>query len=122
MPILDIEMLSDSPAEFECSLAQTIAEASGEIFAAAPGNTWVKIRFIPRQHYAESGGIAAGVDPIFVHVLKRTLPPKEELQSEIVRLTQAIAKICHRSEANIHIFYQPGAAGRVAFGGKLTGS
>lgn len=122
MPILDIEILSDTPTEFECSLAQTIAKVCGEIFSTAPGNTWVKIRFIPRQHYAESGGIAAGVDPVFVHVLKRAIPPKEELQSEIDRLTEAIAKICRRSEANIHILYQPGAAGRVAFGGKLVGS
>jgi hypothetical protein len=38
---------------------------------------------------------------------------------EASRLTEIIAQVCQRPQENVHIFYLPEGAGRVAFGGKL---
>jgi hypothetical protein len=53
-------------------------------------------------------------------VLKASLPSVELLQSEMARLTGAIAKACARPEENVHIVYEPAGSGRVAFGGRLV--
>jgi hypothetical protein len=58
--------------------------------------------------------------PVFVTVLKSRIPEGSALEDEIAKLTQVIAKVLNRPEANVHIFYQPDGAGRVAFGGKLV--
>ena len=44
-----------------------------------------------------------------------------ELQTEVDRLTAAIAQICDRPAENVHIIYLPEGAGRIAFGGKVIG-
>ena len=48
----------------------------------------------------------------------RSTQKGSEFEDEIAQLTQVIAKVLNRPDANVHIFYQPDGAGQVAFGGK----
>jgi phenylpyruvate tautomerase PptA (4-oxalocrotonate tautomerase family) len=122
MPILDVELVL-APGEMPVSdLAARLADAAAQVFASAPGQTWVKLHFLEANLYAENGGEAATIHPVFVTVLKSIVPAAAELQAEIRQLSAAIAQACDRAEENVHIMYQPGGGGRVAFGGKLVGS
>jgi hypothetical protein len=91
------------------------------VFESVAGRTWVRLRELPVDRYAENGGGPLdGVLPVFVDVLLADPPQGEELRSQIHRLTLAIAKVCERAPENVHLFYQASARGRVAFGGKLV--
>ena len=121
MPILDIELVL-APGETPATdLAQKLAEAAGMVFGSEPGRTWVKLRFVPAHLYAENAVSSDSVFPAFVTVLKSRAPIGDELAIEITNLTEAIARACDRPAENVHILYQPNAAGRAAFGGRLVG-
>jgi phenylpyruvate tautomerase PptA (4-oxalocrotonate tautomerase family) len=121
MPILDIEMAICQDEALAPGLAADIADRSGEVFGSPPGSTWVKLRAIPCDHYAENGGGPPdGVYPVFVSVLKARLPAPDALRAEVARLTAAVAEATGRPAENIHIVYLPAGAGRVAFGGELV--
>jgi len=121
MPILDIELVaSDSTPSLPADLTQSLAEAAAQVFDALPGTVWVKLRVIPSTQYAENGGVPEGMYPVFVTMLKSRTPEGSALEHEVTRLTKAIARVLKRPETNIHVFYQPDGAGRVAFGGKLA--
>lgn len=119
MPILNIEIVLH-PAELsDPGLAAALAERAGAAFGAAPGTTWVRLHYLPAGQYAEDGGPAEEIAPVFVSVLKARLPPAEALPAEAARLAEAIAAVCGRPAENVHIIYEPAGAGRVAFGGRL---
>lgn len=121
MPILDIEIVaSDTPPGLPAGLAQSLADAAAQVFDAPLGTVWVKLRFIASTAYAENGGKPEGLFPVFVTVLKSRVPEGSELEDEVIRLTRAIAAILNRPQTNVHLFYRPDAAGRVAFGGNLV--
>ncbi len=121
MPILDIEIVApDSTQGMPANLAQSLADEAAQIFGAPANKVWVKVRLIPLAHYAETSGTPAGVYPVFVTVLKSRVPQGSELEEEIARLTKVIANVLNRPETNVHIFYQPDGAGRIAFVGKLV--
>jgi phenylpyruvate tautomerase PptA (4-oxalocrotonate tautomerase family) len=121
MPILDIEIVaSDSTPGLPAGLTQALADEAAQAFGAPPGTVWVKLRVVPPEHYAEDHGRPAGVYPVFVTVLKSRVPEGSALEDEIARLTRVIASVLKCPETNVHIFYQPDGAGRVAFGGKLV--
>ena len=120
MPVLDVEVVGPVPDRVRSGLAQRIADAAGEALNAAHGGTWVKVRFLAEDSYAESGGAPEGMRPVFVSVLLGT-PPQGEARAEQVRLlTRAVAAACDRPAANTHVLYQPAAKGRIAFGEKMT--
>lgn len=120
VPILEFELVeSEASPSLPAGLAQSLADAAAQVFGASQGTVWVKMRVIPSAQYAEDHGKPESVFPVFVTVLKSRVPEGSELEDEIVRLTQVIAFILNRPEANVHIFYQPDGAGRVAFGGNL---
>jgi len=121
MPILDIELVvSDSSQGLPADLTQSLADAAAQVFKAEPGKVWVKLRILPSAYYAENGGVPQSVEPVFVTVLESRVPEGSALEDEIAQLTKAIAKVLNRPDTNVHIFYQPDGAGRVAFGGKLV--
>jgi len=121
MPILNIEIVaSDSAQSLPADLTQSLADAAAQVLGAPDGTVWVKLRVIPSAEYAENGGVPEGVYPVFVTVLKSRILEGSELENEIARLTQVVAKVLNRPEENVHIFYQPDGVGRVAFGGKLV--
>ena len=121
MPILDVEIVLGPGESLDPAPASELADRAGEVFGAAPGTTWVKLRAIPAEHYAENQtGRPSDVYPVFVSILKAKLPPLDQRQSEVARLTEAIARICRRRPENVHILYLPEGAGRMAFGGTLV--
>ena len=120
MPILNVEIVGEADAAGEDSLAQRIADAAGGIFGSPPRGTWVRVRILPARRYAENEGAEPGVHPVFVHVVKRSVPPEEELRAEVAALTEAIAAACERPAENVHVCYEVAAAGRQAFGGTLV--
>ena len=121
MPILDIEIAASDPEnKLPADLTQSLADAVAQVFGSPQGTVWVKLRIIPSTQYAEDHGKLAGLQPVFVTVLKSRVPEGNALQNEITQLTQAIAKVLNRPDTNVHIMYQPNGAGRFAFGGNLV--
>lgn len=119
MPILQVEIVG-KPAAGAGSLARRIADAAAQVLKAPPGRVWVRLRYLPRANYAECGApLAAGIKPVFVNLLKARLEPQKFLLKEARAMAAAIAKACARPVENIHIFYEPPAMGRAAFGGEL---
>jgi len=121
MPILDIEVVLLDDEAVDSNWAAEIADAAGEMFGTPPGRTWIRIRGLPRSHYAENG-IEDTLDlcPVFVSVLKAQLTEGECLRIEVEKLTASIARITGRPTENVHVLYLPRGAGRVSFGGKLV--
>ena len=100
MPILDVEIVQAADQQLSDTLAGEIADAAGEVFQTPPGRTWVRLRSLPRERYAENGGGPPdGVLPVFVTVLKARKPDDSALAEEVVQLTQRIAQICGRHPA-----------------------
>jgi len=121
MPILDIEIVLRPGERLRAGLAAEIADRAGEIFGTPKGRTWVKLHPIRPEHYAENGaGPDNEISPVFVSVLRARLPEPEPMQTEVTFLIETIALACARPPGNVHIIYQPAAAGRVAFGGKVV--
>lgn len=120
MPILDVEMVLRPGERLEPGLAQALASRAGEALAAPAGTTWVKVHALGAEHYAEDGGVPEGVYPVFVSVLKARWVEPAARQAEVARLTRAVAEACGRPAENVHLFYEPEGAGRVAFGGRLV--
>jgi len=121
MPILDVEVVLEPGEALRPELAGELADRAGEVFGASLGTTWVKVRAIPAEFYSENQTARpTDVYPVFVSVLKAKLPPLDELQREVTRLTEAVARICRRPLENVHILYLPEGAGRVAFGGRIV--
>ena len=114
MPILDVEIVaSNTETNLPADLTQSLADDAARVFVTPQGSIWVKVRVIPSTHYAEDNEAPSGVYPVFPTVLKSRLPEGSALEDEI-------ARILNCSEENVHIFYQPDGAGRVAFGEKLV--
>ena len=119
MPILQVEIVG-KPAAGSGKLAGRIADAAAKVLKAPPGRVWVRLNYLPRGNYAECGGpLPAGIKPVFVNLLKASLGPQRALLTEARAMAKAIAKACARPVENVHIFYDPPAMGRAAFGGEL---
>lgn len=121
MPILNIEIVGAVAQELRSDLATRLADLAGEALNSRPQGTWVKLHFIPREHYAENaGGPANGLLPVIVSLLQAETPEGDALAEQIRFLTEAIAKGVGRPPENIHIIIEPAARGRIAFGGSLN--
>jgi phenylpyruvate tautomerase PptA (4-oxalocrotonate tautomerase family) len=120
MPLMEVEIVGDLGTAARDGLAQRIADAAGVILGSDPQETWVRLRFLPIEQYAENGGTPVGVAPVFVSILRRRNPEDEALEREVTELTVSIAAACGRSAENVHVRYEAPAAGRQAFGGRLT--
>ncbi len=119
MPILDVEIVASSPDAIAPPLAQTLADTVAPLLGAAPGRVWVKLRRLPRAHYAENESPRDETSPVFVKLLQRSPPVAAERKKQVARLTPAIAAACGRDPSCVHIFYESPAAGRASFGGTL---
>lgn len=119
MPILQVEVVG-RPSGRSRNLAGRIADAAAKTLKASPGSVWVRPRVLPRRDYAECGaGLSRDIRPVFVSLLKARAAPQKALQKEAGALAQAIAEVCARPVENVHVFYEPPAAGRAAFGGRM---
>lgn len=120
MPIVNIEIVADADAA-PPGLVQALADRAGRIFGSPPGTTWVRVRALPASGYAENeAAVAANDRPVFVTVTRRQLPAPPALAEEIGALTRAVAQLVGRPAERVHVMYEPGAAGRAAFGGTVV--
>ena len=121
MPIVDVEIVVAPNGPLAADLAQSLADAAGRALGSPVGQTWVRLRPLALEHYAENESSLAPTElPIFVTVLKRALPGPAELTDEITRLTGSVAEVLRRNRTCVHVEYAPAASGRLAFGGKLV--
>lgn len=121
MPLVEIELIGGASAEPAPNLARAFADALGAIFRSAPAQTWVRVRALPATSYAENGVDAPpGAQAVFVAITKRTLPDSAALEREAAEVAAAVGRICARPPERVHVIYEPPAAGRVAFGGRLV--
>jgi len=121
MPMVDVQLVGPVAEADRRDLARRIADAAGEVFASPRGETWVTLHFVATEAYAENGdGPPAGVQPVVVSIVQANPPTGAMLAEQVARLTRAIAAACGRPPENVHLVYQPKAAGRVAFGGRLV--
>ena len=120
MPVLELRVVGELTGGLAAGLAQRIADAAAEVLGSEPRGTWVAVETVAADSYAENGGVEPGVAPVFVRVLLRDGAPREGAAEQAAALTAAVARCCGRPPENVHLFYQPAAAGRVAFGGRLV--
>jgi phenylpyruvate tautomerase PptA (4-oxalocrotonate tautomerase family) len=119
MPILQVEIVG-KPGAGSAGLARRIADAAARVLKAPPGRVWVRLRRLPRAQYAECGGpLPAEIKPVFVSLLKAEQGSQKARLKEAAALSAAIGEACGRGAADVHIFYEPPARGRAAFGGEL---
>ena len=122
MPILNVELVGPVPNHVSSGLAQRIADSAGEAFGSRPQGTWVKLRFIEAEFYSENSGGAPGkAGPVFVSVLQGKVWQGTQLSKLAAELAEAVAESCSRPVENVHVLFEPAAADRMAFGGKLAG-
>jgi phenylpyruvate tautomerase PptA (4-oxalocrotonate tautomerase family) len=121
MPIVTVEVVAGANDAMARDVAQSLADVIGRALKSPPGQTWVRVRSIARDQYAENEApLDAAQLPVFVTILKRQSPQPAELEAEIAALTGTVAQVIGRPAACVHIEYAPGAAGRLAFGGVLV--
>lgn len=118
MPIVDIEIVGNLPAAEVATLAPVLADTIGATLAAPPGRTWVRMRLLAPDAYAENGGAPGGDLPVFVTITRRELPA--ELAAEATAVCAVVAAATGRARDRVHVEYAPPAAGRIAFGGVLA--
>lgn len=119
MPIVDVEIVRRPGETIRKDLVHDLANELGDIFRSPQGGTWVKVRGLPAEHYAENGEMLQGVYPVFLTIIKSEVPSSDALQKEVEKITGAVAQICGRSSENVHVIYQTQGKGRLAFGGKI---
>ena len=121
MPIVEVEIVLREGESLKQDLAASLADHIGGIFASPPGNTWVKLRALPIQNFAENAQSSdEAVFPVFVSILKAKPTPAGKLASEVEPLTRIVAQLCNHPEENVHLIYLPGGTGWVSFGGKIV--
>jgi phenylpyruvate tautomerase PptA (4-oxalocrotonate tautomerase family) len=122
MPIVTIELLEDETTQSPVARPlQPLADKLGRLFGSEPATTWVKVRWLARDCYAENDiELAAPTRPVMVEIIKSTLGPRAELAKEAKSISRLIASHYERPQENVHIIFQTDAIGRIAFGGQLT--
>ena len=121
MPIIDVELVCESEAEFDAVSSTDLANAIGDALQSPPGRTWLRLRFLGRAGYAENQvSVAEDELPAFVTVLHARPPVEAALASEVSAVTKAVAEVIGRPVERVHVQYAPAAAGRQAFGGQLV--
>ena len=119
-PIVTVEIVAGANDAMAQDLAQSLADAIGRALESPPGQTWVRVRSIARDQYAENDApLDAAQLPVFVTILKKQTPQRVELEAEVAAVTGAVAHAVGRPAECVHIEYAAAAAGRLAFGGVL---
>ena len=120
MPIIDIEFVHSAQAS-ALPNASILAAAIGRALGTPPGQTWVRLRTLDANFYAENeSAVSPSELPVFVTVLHAHLPDSPALAAEVHLLTQTVASCVGCSAARVHVQYAPAGAGRQAFGGSLV--
>ena len=118
MPVLEVTVIG-ALAEPR-GAAQRVADAAGDALGAPAGTTWVRLRELAAESYAESGGAPAGVQPVFVELMRAELPEPAARAVSMRAVAEGVARALGRPRENVHVVSQAAGAGRVAFGGELV--
>lgn len=119
MPILDVEFVGEPLPELRTGLAQRLADACGQVLASPPKSTWVRLRVLDVNDYAENLAAPRTAAPIFLRVLLRELPESKARARLARELAQVIAALCARPIERVHVLFEAAAEGRIAFGGEM---
>ena len=121
MPIIDVEIVEAAGTPRGAGLAQVLGNELGRVLGAAPGGVWLRLRWLPADDYAENHSSPRALEhPVFVEVQQRQPPEGARLTSEVMAITDAVARVLQRPPERVHVCYGPAAAGRQAFGGRLV--
>ena len=121
MPVVTVEIVAPNAPAAVHGLAQMLADAVGFALESPPGQTWVRVRAVPVDQYAENEAIPDAANfPVFVTILERQPPQGAELVRQVTALTGVIAQVIARPSHCVHIEYAPAALGRLSFGGTLV--
>ncbi len=122
MPIVDVEVVTDAtePDVIGKETLQLLADELGDLFGSESGGTWVKLRTIDQNAYAEnSAAVGPDARPIFVNILRAETPERGALRQEMGKIAEIVARRLDRPRENVHVLYAPRASGRIGFGGEL---
>lgn len=122
MAIVDIELVIQEGRDSYLSQEQTrsIANTLGRIFETKPNRTWVRIRYLPSEQYAENEAPEGpAVLPTFITILKNRPPEPGLMASQMLAIAQGLSPIINRPAGSIHILYEASALGRLGVGGIL---
>ena len=92
MPIIDVEVVTSKAEPNVGSRAQlqVLADELGILFDSEPAGTWVRLRSIDQDEFAENQTvIGSGVRPTFVNVLRSELPNTGALRIEMAEIAKA---------------------------------
>lgn len=121
MPIVTIQLVTADVVEVASDEIQALADELGSLFNSDPGETWVRVTYLPHTQYAENHAtIGSAVQPTFVEILKGSLPEQDVLAKEAEHITQIVSARLSRPIENTHVLYLPAGIGRIAFGGNLV--
>jgi len=121
MPIVTVEIVAGADGAVAQDLAQSLADSLGRALKSPAGQTWVRVHFLPGKQYAENDArLDAAQLPVFVTILRRTIPEPAQLEVEVAALTDAVAKVIGRAASCVHLEYAPAASGRLSFGGDMV--
>ena len=121
MPIVTVEVVAGANDAMAHDIAQSLADAIGRALESPPGQTWVRVRSLAHDQYAENEApLDAAQLPVFVTILKQKSPQRAEIEGEATALTHAVAQVIGRPATCVHIEYAPAGAGRLSFGGILV--
>jgi phenylpyruvate tautomerase PptA (4-oxalocrotonate tautomerase family) len=115
MPIFHVET-TRRPARTQ---VQNLADELGTLFGAQPGHVWVRIVPVDPALYAENA-TESPPDAVFVRTILRTLPEEPVLAERAKAIARLVAAALGKPEDDVHVYFDPPAAGRIAFGGELV--
>lgn len=98
---------------------RSLADELGVLFGAQPGHVWVRIVPVDPALYAENA-TESPPDSVFVRVILRALPDEPVLAQRAEAITRLVAATLSKPEDDVHVYFDPPAAGRIAFGGELV--
>lgn len=119
MPIFHVELAGAPPPD----LARTLADELGALMGSPPGHTWVRVLASDLRDYAENQVGGAASEPprtVFVRLILRALPEEAALAERARAIAEVVAEATHRAIDDVHVYFDPAAAGRIAFGGALV--
>lgn len=120
MPIVDIEVVAADTRTIGTDRLQLLADELGDLFGSDSGGTWVRLRSIDPDAYAENQGTSGSQGrPTFVNILRAELPESSELRREMAGVAEVVAQVLDHPRENVHVLYAPAARGRIGFGGEL---
>ncbi|MDP6375663.1 MAG: tautomerase family protein [Pseudomonadales bacterium] len=123
MLIVRIQLVGDAGAPAPHDDLQPLADTRGVVLGSQPVGTWVTLDYLPRERYAANATrMTPDVRPVLVFVTLTALPEENDLSRLVAALTSTIADQLDRPKHNTHVWFEPPAAGRIAFGGNFVRS